>query len=275
MSVQGLTTLVAGGSTGLGRATVERLLNQGAKAVICDKANSPGEQLAKQLGTENCLFVPADENTLGTFNLTRLSAAVMGRNTPAEDGHRGVMVMTSTTSTMDGYEGQAAIAASMGGVSAMTLPLCRELGRIGIRVCTLAPGLGFASSAVGGLPSYDLCLGLTTLVAGGSTGLGRATVERLLNQGAKAVICDKPNSPGEQLAKQLGTEDCLFVPADDSLISPSWTFYREGPKFYISEVPCPKRLGHPDEFAHAVQFVLENSMMNGTVMRIDAALRLQ
>lgn len=80
-------------------------------------------------------------NLVGTFNVLRLAAAAMKDNEPDAEGQRGVIVMTASTAAMDGQIGQAAYAGSKGGVAAMTLPAARELGRFGIRVVSIAPGV--------------------------------------------------------------------------------------------------------------------------------------
>jgi len=80
-------------------------------------------------------------NLIGTFNLLRLAADAMSRLEPAVDGERGVIVNTASVAAYDGQVGQAAYAASKGGVAAMTLPIARDLARSGIRCVALAPGL--------------------------------------------------------------------------------------------------------------------------------------
>ncbi len=80
-------------------------------------------------------------NLVGTFNVIRLAAAVMAQNEPTDDGERGVIVNTASVAAFDGQVGQAAYAASKGGVVGMTLPIARDLARAGIRVMTIAPGL--------------------------------------------------------------------------------------------------------------------------------------
>ena len=80
-------------------------------------------------------------NLIGTFNLMRQAAAAMARNTPNEAGERGVIVNTASVAAFEGQIGQAAYSASKGGVAAMTLPVARELGRYGIRVMAIAPGI--------------------------------------------------------------------------------------------------------------------------------------
>ena len=79
-------------------------------------------------------------NLVGTFNMMRLAAARMQDLPALEDGERGVVVMTASVAAFEGQVGQAAYAASKGGVAALTLPAARELARAGIRVATIAPG---------------------------------------------------------------------------------------------------------------------------------------
>ncbi|MCZ4305123.1 3-hydroxyacyl-CoA dehydrogenase [Zoogloeaceae bacterium G21618-S1] len=80
-------------------------------------------------------------NLIGTFNMIRLAADAMSQNTPNAAGERGVIVSTASVAAFDGQIGQAAYAASKGGVVALTLPVARELARSGIRVMTIAPGI--------------------------------------------------------------------------------------------------------------------------------------
>ena len=80
-------------------------------------------------------------NLVGTFNLLRLAAAAMSKNEPNADGERGVIICTASVAAFEGQIGQAAYAASKGGVASLTLPAARELARFGIRVVTIAPGV--------------------------------------------------------------------------------------------------------------------------------------
>jgi NAD(P)-dependent dehydrogenase (short-subunit alcohol dehydrogenase family) len=79
-------------------------------------------------------------NLIGTFNVIRLAVAQMVKNTPNEEGERGVIVNTASVAAFDGQIGQAAYSASKGGVVGMTLPIARDLASLGIRVLTIAPG---------------------------------------------------------------------------------------------------------------------------------------
>jgi NAD(P)-dependent dehydrogenase (short-subunit alcohol dehydrogenase family) len=80
-------------------------------------------------------------NLIGTFNMIRLAAAEMVALEPLEDGERGVIVCTASVAAFDGQVGQAAYAASKGGITSLTLPLARDLAQFGVRVMTVAPGL--------------------------------------------------------------------------------------------------------------------------------------
>jgi NAD(P)-dependent dehydrogenase (short-subunit alcohol dehydrogenase family) len=80
-------------------------------------------------------------NLVGTFNMIRLAAEAMSKNAPEPTGERGVIVSTASVAAYDGQIGQAAYAASKGGVVGMTLPIARDLARSGIRNMTIAPGI--------------------------------------------------------------------------------------------------------------------------------------
>jgi NAD(P)-dependent dehydrogenase (short-subunit alcohol dehydrogenase family) len=90
-------------------------------------------------------------NLIGTFNVLRLTAAAMAENEPDEGGERGAVIMTASIAAYDGQIGQTAYAASKGGVVGLTLPAARDLSGIGIRVCTIAPGL-FDTPLLAALP---------------------------------------------------------------------------------------------------------------------------
>jgi NAD(P)-dependent dehydrogenase (short-subunit alcohol dehydrogenase family) len=242
--------LVTGGASGLGGATVRRLVADGAKAVVLDLPSSPGEALAAELG-DSVRFVPTDVrdeaqvqaavdtarelgelriavncagvatpgrvigrsgplaldtfrtvveiNLVGTFNVLRLAANAMLGNEPV-DGDRGVVVMTASIAAYDGQVGQAAYAASKGGIVGLTLSAARDLADKAIRVVTVAPGT-FETPMMAGLP------------------------------GETKAILEK-------------------------------------------QVPHPSRLGSPPEYAALVRHIVENPMLNGEVIRLDGALRM-
>lgn len=79
-------------------------------------------------------------NLLGSFNVLSKFAARLHDAEPIGE-ERGVIINTASVAAFDGQIGQAAYAASKGGVVSMTLPIARELARYGIRVMTIAPGI--------------------------------------------------------------------------------------------------------------------------------------
>lgn len=90
-------------------------------------------------------------NLVGSFNMSRLAAAAMAENTPEPTGERGILINTASVAAYDGQIGQAAYAASKAGVVGMTLPVARDLSKLGIRCMTIAPGI-FGTPMVYGMP---------------------------------------------------------------------------------------------------------------------------
>jgi NAD(P)-dependent dehydrogenase (short-subunit alcohol dehydrogenase family) len=190
MQLSGKTFLVTGGASGLGAATVSALAAAGAHPVVLDlqpnETAAPGIQgsitsetdvqaaldLAGEIhGVVHCAGVAAAQRTvgkdgplaleafakvieinlIGAFNVVRLTAAAMMKNTPDDEGERGVIILTSSIAAFDGQIGQAAYASSKAGIAGLTLPLAREFARNGIRVVSIAPGL-FDTPLLAGLP---------------------------------------------------------------------------------------------------------------------------
>lgn len=90
-------------------------------------------------------------NLIGSFNVMRLAAAQMVEREPNEDGERGVIISTASVAAYEGQIGQAAYAASKGGIVGLTLPAARELASSGVRVLSIAPGL-FGTPMMLGMP---------------------------------------------------------------------------------------------------------------------------
>ena len=143
----------------------------GALAISCDVADAPAAEAALAQAREahgpariliNCVGLAqpqrildadgkpmpledfrylVDVNLISTFNMMRLVAADMAGLRPDPDGERGIIISTASVSAYEGQIGEAAYAASKGGVVGMILPAARELGSHGIRVVGIAPGL--------------------------------------------------------------------------------------------------------------------------------------
>jgi NAD(P)-dependent dehydrogenase (short-subunit alcohol dehydrogenase family) len=121
-------------------------------AINCAGVGTPAKVLGKEGPHSLEQFARViNVNLIGTFNVIRLAAAAMAEQPADENGERGVIINTSSVASYEGQIGQAAYAASKGGVNALTLPIARELARSGIRVVTIAPGL-FDTPMMAGLP---------------------------------------------------------------------------------------------------------------------------
>lgn len=253
MHVSNAVGLLTGGAGGLGGAVARMLVERGGKAVIVDVPSSRGEAFAKELGA-NAIFLPTDVthtadveaavadaverfgridlcvnaagispaarvigrdgtlfplelfkrtidiNLVGAFDVMRRAADAMSRNEPGESGERGLIVNVASIAAFEGQTGQASYSASKGGLVALTLPLARDLARVGIRVMTIAPGI------------MD-----TPMLAGAGDKRRQALID-------------------------------LHV--------------------------FPKRLGTPEDFAALVASIMQNTLLNGEVIRLDAATRL-
>lgn len=252
MNVKDSVFIVTGGGSGLGAETAAALVGRGAKVVLVDLNDEAGTARAEALGDAarfikadvtveadaqaavalaldsfgavhglaNCAGIAPGEkvvgrkgphrldsfaravniNLIGTFNMLRLAAEAMMKNTPNEAGERGMIVNTASIAAFDGQIGQAAYAASKAGVAGLTLPVARELASSGIRVVTIAPGI-FETPMMAGMPQE-------------------------VQDGLNAMV------------------------------------------------PFPSRMGKPAEFAALVGHIVENSYLNGEVIRLDGAIRM-
>lgn len=137
-----------------GQAVVDKAVNLGKLAGLVNCAGiAPAEKTVGKNGAHNlALFSKTiTVNLIGSFNMIRLAATAMSANEPESTGERGVLISTASVAAYDGQIGQAAYAASKGGVVGMTLPIARDLARNGIRNMTIAPGI-FGTPMLFGMP---------------------------------------------------------------------------------------------------------------------------
>jgi NAD(P)-dependent dehydrogenase (short-subunit alcohol dehydrogenase family) len=137
-----------------GRAVVAQAVSMGKLvglvncAGIAPASRTVGRDGAHPLGLFSKVVTV---NLIGTFNMVRLAAEAMCKNAPEDTGERGVLINTASVAAFDGQIGQAAYAASKGGVVGMTLPIARDLSKNGIRCMTIAPGI-FGTPMLFGMP---------------------------------------------------------------------------------------------------------------------------
>lgn len=176
LAAHGATVVVADLQEQAGQAVAEAI---GGRFIRCDVSQETDGQavvaaavaLGKLMGLINCAGIaPAVKtvgkdgahplatfsktitvNLVGSFNMIRLAAHAMAKNTPEDTGERGVLISTASVAAYDGQMGQAAYAASKGGIVGMTLPIARDLARNGIRNMTIAPGI-FGTPMLFGMP---------------------------------------------------------------------------------------------------------------------------
>jgi NAD(P)-dependent dehydrogenase (short-subunit alcohol dehydrogenase family) len=137
-----------------GQAAVAQAVSMGKLMGLVNCAGiAPAEKTVGKNGAHNlALFTKTiTVNLIGSFNMIRLAAEAMCKNTPEATGERGVMISTASVAAYDGQIGQAAYSASKGGVVGMTLPIARDLARNGIRNMTIAPGI-FGTPMMFGMP---------------------------------------------------------------------------------------------------------------------------
>lgn len=122
---------------------------------VCCAGIGPPQRIVSRDGTPHPLALyekVIDINQIGTFNVLRLAAAAMSSNDPLDDGERGLIVNTASIAAYEGQVGQIAYASSKGAIVGMTLAAARDLAQLGIRVCTIAPGL-FDTPLLASLPA--------------------------------------------------------------------------------------------------------------------------
>lgn len=116
--------------------TIHGLINC-AGILVAERILKKDGSLSDLENFRRCLEV----NLVGTFNMIRITSALFSHNQPNYNGERGIIINTASIAAYEGQIGQTAYAASKAGIIGMTLPMSRELGKFGIRVMAIAPGV--------------------------------------------------------------------------------------------------------------------------------------
>lgn len=137
-----------------GQTVVQKATEMGKLMGLVNCAGvAPAEKTVGKNGAHNLALYQKviQVNLIGSFNMIRLAADAMSKNAAEATGERGVLISTASVAAFDGQMGQAAYAASKGGIVGMTLPIARDLARNGIRNMTIAPGI-FGTPMLFGMP---------------------------------------------------------------------------------------------------------------------------
>lgn len=253
--LQGLVSIVTGGASGLGRATVERFVREGAKVVIYDLPKSGGDDVAKKLGA-NAVFVPGDVTSEADVqNALKVSKEKFGRLDVAVNcagiGIAKVVLNHNKGTVHPLDEFQRVVNVNVIGT---------------FNVIRLSAQLMNANK-----PNADGQKGVivnTASVAAFDGQRGQAAYSA-----SKGAIVGMTLPIARDLAA-AGIRVATIAPGlfDTPLLA---SLPEKVRSFLASTVPFPQRLGKPDEYAHLVQSIVENPLVNGEVIRLDGALRMQ
>ncbi|EDO44410.1 predicted protein [Nematostella vectensis] len=253
-SMQRFTCLVTGGASGLGRATAARLVRNGARVVIADLPSSDGNNVAKELG-KNCAFAPTDV-------------------TSEADVRQAIAVANEKFGPLNAAVNCAGI-----GIAVKTLSKTGEAHALDLFEKVLKVNTTGSFNVIR-LVAEQMIKNEPT--EGGERGVitNTASVAAFDGQmGQAAYSASKGGIVGMTLpiARDLARNGIrVNTIAPGLFLTPLLESLPEKVRIALAKtVPFPPRLGHPDEYAHLVQSVMENPMMNGETIRIDGALRMQ
>ncbi|OXU22867.1 hypothetical protein TSAR_017043 [Trichomalopsis sarcophagae] len=254
-SYVGVVTLVTGGASGLGRGTVERFIKQGGKVVIGDLPSSKGNDLAKELG-DSAVFVPLDVTSEKDVQLAVSTAKEKFGRLDVLVNAAGIAVAHKT------YNSNKKMAHSL-----------EDFERV-LKVNTIGTFNAIRLS-VGAMvenePNVDGQRGViinTASVAAFDGQIGQAAYSA--SKGA-VVGMTLP------IARDLSRDGIRVVTIAPGLFdTPMLAALPDKVRHFLAKsVPFPQRLGKADDYAHLVQSIVENPMINGETIRLDGALRMQ
>ncbi|KAJ7317456.1 hypothetical protein JRQ81_003618 [Phrynocephalus forsythii] len=254
-SVKGMVGLVTGGASGLGRATVERLVQQGGSAVLLDLPKSDGENVAKLLG-DRCVFAPADVTSESDVkSALALAREKFGRLDIAVNC-AGVAVAFKTYNAKKDLPHvletfQRVIDVNLVGTFNVIRLAAGEIGR--------------------NEPDADGHRGVIINTA--SVAAFEGQVGQVAYSASKGGIVSMTLPVARDLAP-MGIRVNTIAPG--LFATPLLATLPDKVKSFLErQIPFPSRLGNPAEYAHLVQCIVENPMLNGEVIRLDGGLRMQ
>lgn len=242
--------IVTGGASGLGEATVRRLVEAGSAVVILDLPYSPGEALASELG-DRVRFCPTDVR-----DEAQVQAAV---DAATELGTLRIAVTCAGVATPGRVLGKKG-----------PLPLETYKTVIDINLIGTFNVLRLAAAAMASNEPLDGDRGVVVMTA--SIAAYDGQVGQAAYASSKGAIVGLTLSAARDLAdKQIR----VMTVAPGTMETPMMAGLPEETKASLGAmVPHPSRLGRPSEFASLVAHVIDNPMLNGEVIRMDGALRM-
>ena len=251
MKIQGRNAIVSGGASGLGAATVRMLVAQGAKVVIADINEKAGNDLAKELGTA-ASFVKTD-----VTNEDQMRAAVQQAG---QSGGLHIAVATAGIGVAEKLLGKNGPHDFQRFVRTIQINL--------VGTFDLARRAAEAMST--NEPDEDNGRGVIVTTA------SVAAFEGQIGQAAYSASKGGIVSMTLPLARELARFGIRVMTIAPGIFhTPLLGSLPEAALVSLAEqVPFPKRLGQPDEYAALVRHIIENNMLNGSTIRIDGAIRM-
>lgn len=251
MDVSGFSVVVTGGASGLGRATVERLVKRGAKVVIADLESSAGTEVAQEIGG-GTRFVAA--------NVTDPIQMAKAYDVAEEMGVLRAVVNCA------GRGGTVRVVDKYG--KAGPLELFEEVVRVNLTGTFNVLRLGAERMAKN--ESLDGERGVVVMTS--SVAAYEGQIGQIPYASAKAGIVGMTIVAARDLARHK-IRVCTIAPGtfDTPILS------RFGPEVLeglAKAVPHPARLGNPSEFAMLAEHIIDNPMLNGETIRLDGAIRM-
>ena len=253
MDLSGSSALITGGAGGFGAATTRRLVEAGARVVIADLAEEAGNALADELGSDSAKFVATDVTDDASVDAAIAAATALAPLRTAVIVHGG----PAAGRRMVGRDGQAYPAETFARTIDIfltgTYRVMSKAAAVMSRNESLDSGQRGVVISTASIAGFEGQTGQSDYSAakGGVISLTLTAARDLAPTGVR-IMCIAPGT--------------FFTPAyrmSEEEAQAKW-----GPG-----VPNPKRMGHADEYARLARHIAENDYLNGTVIRIDGALR--